>query len=106
MTDPLALFWVHTLSVRRFQSAASYGDTFAAATNVTGFYEDKTTYSGGQIIATGRFAFPIDVPYVPPQSEVVLPAVFGGRTVQVQFVEVGDAAGVTQLPAHQVIGVM
>ena len=105
MTDDLAEWWVHTLSVERWNGAAAYDDVFDAPVNVVGFYDDKTVYASGQVVAAGSFAFPKSVPYIPVQSRVTLPAEFGGRVVRVVSSAVGSGGG-QPTPDHQEITVL
>jgi hypothetical protein len=108
VSDPLgdAGWWVHTLQVERYTGdGEAGGKSYAQAVPVTGFYSDKTEFSGGQIVTSGRFAFPPDVPYIPAQSRVTLPALFGGRVTQVVTVSVGDGGG-QPTPDHQVVGLL
>lgn len=104
--DALADWWRHTVTVQRWTGPSEAGgDSLDAPVTVVGWYSDKTEYSGGQVIAAGRFAFPIDVDYIPVQSHVTLPAEFGGRKVRVVSVAVGDGGG-QPTPDHQLIGVL
>lgn len=107
MTDLLgaAGWWRHTLTVERWQGDSAYEDKFAAPEPVTGFYADGTKYSGGQIVSTGEFAFPLGVAYIPVQSKVTLPAQFGGRVCRVSKSAVGDGGG-QPTPDHQEIGLI
>jgi hypothetical protein len=106
MADDLAEWWRHTVSVRRWTGPGEAGgDSFAATEDVLGFYSDKTVYSNGEVVASGRFAFPSTVDYIPVQSLVTLPALFGGRTCRVVSTAVADGGG-QPTPDHQVIGVL
>jgi hypothetical protein len=105
VTDPLAIFYRHELAVERFLGDGAYGDQYAPSETITGCYSDGTTYSGGQIVSTGQFAFPLSYAYVPVQSRVTLPANFGGRVVTVKTSAVGDGGG-APTPDHHEIGVL
>lgn len=99
MTDPLADWYRHTLSVERWSGDDAYRDTFDAAVDVTGFYSDETQYSGGQIVASGRFAYPSTVAFIPLQSRITLPAAFAERSSHVIAVARRDGGGLP-LPEH------
>jgi hypothetical protein len=107
----LSTFWVHTATVERFLGDSTYGEEFDTPQDVTGFYSDRTEYSGGEIVAVGRFAFPIGTAFVPLQSRLTLPPEFGlgasggPRVHRVTLVEVGNGGGLA-LPDHQVCGVI
>lgn len=102
---------LHALVVERFNGTETYQDDFDAPETVTGFYSDRTVYSNGQVVAQGRFAFPIGVAQVPPQSRVTLPAEFGTnpdgspRTYRVVDAQIGNGGGLPT-PDHQTIGLM
>jgi hypothetical protein len=109
--DPLADWWRHTLDLWRFVKDAPYGRVYSpplaeGPANVTGYYRDETILNAaGQIEASGRFAFPRAVAYVPVKSRMRLPAAFGGRTVDVVKVQVGDGGG-QPTPDHQIVWVL
>lgn len=104
MSDPLADWWRHDLIVERWIGPGEAGgDQFDLPQTVTGFYADGTEYSGGEIVSTGKFAFPRSTAYVPVQSRVTLPTQFGGRVVRVVSTAVGDGGG-QPTPDHQQIG--
>lgn len=97
---------LHTLSVERWLGPGEAGgENFAAAESIEGLYADGTEYSGGQVFVTGRFVFALSYDYVPTQSRVALPALFGGRVARVVLVEVGDGSGLPT-PDHQEIGLL
>jgi hypothetical protein len=58
VSNPLATWWRHSVIIERFTGEGSYGNEYAAPETVVGYYSDKTEYSGGQVVAQGRFAFP------------------------------------------------
>jgi len=108
VSDDLSALWVHELPVeRRTASGGGYGDQYAAAETVSGFYDDTTQLMPGpdgvQVVVSGRFAFPSSVAYIPVGSRVTLPALFGGRVTEVIASAVGDAGG-QPVPAHQEVG--
>lgn len=79
------------------------------AETVTGFYSDKTQLVAGpdgqQVAASGAFAFPSSVAYIPVRSEITLPAKFGSRVVTVQASMVGDGGG-QPTPDHQEVATL
>lgn len=112
MTDPLADWWVHTLTVRRLTGSGAGGDVYDSAAPgnpVTGFYEDGaklvTGPDGKTVTSSGRFAFPIGEPYIPAGSLVTVPAEFGGRTAKVIASARGDGGG-QPTPDHQTIALL
>lgn len=112
MTDDLASFWVHTVTVRRRTGSSAGGDAYdvaAPGTPLTGFYRDGaklvTGPDGKQVTSSGQFAFPVGLPYVPVGSLVTVPAEFGGRTSKVIASAVGDGAGLPT-PDHQLIALL
>lgn len=109
MSDPLGDWWVHTVSVRRWLRNGQGGaPALDNAADVTGFYSDKERLvpgpDGEQIAASGAFAFPSDIAYIPVRSELTLPAKFGSRTVTVVASSVGDGGG-QPTPDHQQVAV-
>lgn len=108
VTDPLAIWWQHPVSVERWLGPGESGDErFADAETVTGQYADDEVYRDGQRIAGGMFAFPIaadgaPIAYVPVQSRLTLPALFGSREVRVVKSQVG-ISGNARTPDHQVV---
>lgn len=97
MTDVLADWWVHTVSVQRWTGTGPSGDVYAAATSVTGFLDDTTKLiraaDGSQVTSSATFFAPLGTAYVPTGSIVTLPAEFGSRTAVVLAVSVHDAGG-------------
>lgn len=104
MPDPLAIWWVHAVTVKRWLRTGQGGvEVFADPETVTGFYDDRTNFTAGlngeQITAAGTLAVPSSVAFIPLQSQITLPAAFGGRTVRVVATAVGDSGGLG-LPDH------
>lgn len=97
-TDPLASWWVHKVTVQRFASAGPEADTYdAAVTDVPCFVSDKRRLvraaNGEQVVSETTVLFPKDVPNIPPDSLVTLPAAFGERTSSVITFSRHDGGG-------------
>lgn len=110
MSDPLADWWRHTVSVRPFLRSGQGGTpVFGTPYDQIGFYGDKTQLVAGpdgqQVAASGMFAFPASAPYIKVRSELTLPAVFGSRVVTVQASMVGDGGG-QPTPDHQEVATL
>lgn len=106
MADLLAQWWRHTVSVEPFDYTDANGvDQFLAAYPQLGYYSDQTVSEAGQVVASGRFGYPIGAPNVTVRSRVTLPAEFGGRVVLVKKSAIGTGGG-QPTPDHQVIGVL
>lgn len=109
MSDPLASWWVHPVTIRRWLSESAYGPTFAAAETVRGFVQGGPKLvrdsTGAEVVSSVQVALPITVAFVPPQSEVDLPAQFGGRTARVLSTAVGDGGG-QPTPDHSVLNLV
>lgn len=97
MTDPLASWWVHPVVVERYASSGAYGPSYAAPQTIHGFVRDGTKLvvgpGGQQIASSAQIALPRGTQYVPVDSKVTLPAVFGGRTSTVVSCDVADGGG-------------
>lgn len=101
---------LHTVTVKRFVRSGQGGSVIlATAEDVQGFYVDEialvTGPDGKQIAASGAFAYPMGVDYIPVRSELTLPATFHGRTVTVVTSSVGDGSGLST-PDHQEVRCM
>ena len=85
--DPLALFWVHTVKVRRLVGDGAYGPVFADPVDEVGNVAARTQLvrdsSGDEVTSTATVVFPTSVTEIPPGSEITLPAEFGGRVAKV-----------------------
>jgi hypothetical protein len=102
----LAAFWVHQVTVEPFDyTDSSSVDQFGTAYQQSGYYSDQTVYEAGEVVASGRFAYPASAPNIPVRSRVTLPARFGSRVVLVKKSAVGDGGG-QPTPDHQVVGVL
>lgn len=97
MSDPLASWWVHPVVVKRFAGAGRYGSDYPSSETVLGFVRDGTKLvvgpGGQQVTSSAQIALPKGTAYVPVNSEVTLPAQFGGRTSTVVACSVGDGGG-------------
>ena len=103
--DPLAVFWRHLPLVRRYSGAGAAGPTYgqpvAERGNVAVKNQIVRDSSGDEIVSSASISFPSTVAYIPPGSEVTLPAQFGSCTSQVVAVSVSDAG--PPFPDTQVI---
>lgn len=103
MTDDLAHFWVHNVSVERYTGAKAYTDAYATAETVAGFVDDGQRIVGGpngdQVTSTATVFLPAGTADVPVESRVTLPAAFGGRVARVVAAARRDA-GALPLPEH------
>jgi hypothetical protein len=100
VTDPLAMWWVHQVTVRRLTGTGAYGDQFAAPVMYEGLVDDKIQTvrgpDGNETTSTSTLALPWSVADVPPGSKVTLPS---GREARVITFARGDAGGLP-VPKH------
>lgn len=103
MTDDLAGYWVHVVTVERYAGNGAFGPTYDAPATVTGFVDDGQRLvvgpDGEQVTSTARVFLPIATASVPLESKVTLPAAFAERTSTVISVARRDAGGL-DLPEH------
>lgn len=107
MPEPLADWWVHTVSVQRLNPiGGAGGDSLAEPVNVVGFYRDGTRLvidgNGKQVVSTAQFAFPLTVDPIPVGSLVTAPAGFGPWTGKVIVAQRGDGGGQPTPDHHEV----
>lgn len=97
MTDALADWWVHDVTVERLTGEGAYGPTYASAQTVTGFVDDERklvrSVGGEEIVATASVFLPAATTDIPLDSRVTLPALFGSRECTVIAVARHDAGG-------------
>lgn len=96
--DPLAQWWVHTVDVQRFTGAGPEGDTWDDVDEgLRCFISDKRRLvlaaTGEQVISETTVLFPKTTPDIPVDSQITLPALFGGRTATVLSVSRHDGGG-------------
>lgn len=104
--DLLADWWRHVVSVEPFDFPDANGvDQFLAAYPQIGYYSDQTVSEAGQVVASGRFGYPIDAPNIAVRSRLTLPAEFGSRVVLVKKSAIGSGGG-QPTPDHQVVDVL
>lgn len=106
----LTYWWQHTVSVERWLRTGQGGtEVFATPVDVDGLYVDKERFvagpNGEQILAAGSFYYPADVPFIPLQSRLTLPAVFASRVVRVVSESVRDT-GDLPFSEYQEVGVV
>jgi len=103
VTDDLAPFWIHTVTVERKTGVGAYGITYDTAATVTGFVDDGQKLvlnaEGEQVTSTASVFLPAGTADIPIQSRVTLPATFGGRVTEVVAVGRRDS-GALGLPDH------
>lgn len=103
MTDGLAAFWVHNVTIERYGGSGAYGPTFAAPAVVAGLVDDGQRLvvgpNGEQVTSTARVFLPIGTAAVPLESKVTLPTQFAERTTTVIAVARRDSGGLP-LPEH------
>jgi hypothetical protein len=105
VTDDLAEFWVHEVTVRRYTGSGAFGEAFAAAETLTGLVDDTaagkvvSTATGDELITTAMLFLPPETPLIPVESTVTLPAAFGARSARAVAVAFRDG-GPLDLPDH------
>lgn len=81
--DPLASWWVHTVSVERHSGNGPEGDTYTAPATEPCFVSDKRRLvlaaSGEQVVSETTVLFPKTTADIPVDSRITLPAPFGSR---------------------------
>lgn len=98
MVDYLAAWWVHDLTVRRFTGYDAYGKRqYATAQTIKGFVNDTRRMvrnaDGVEVVSETTVYLPAGTATIPVDSEVTLPATFGGRVTTVLAVSVHDGGG-------------
>jgi hypothetical protein len=97
MTDPLAGWYTHQVTVERFIGTGAFGDSYAAQDVVLMAVDDKRRLvraaDGSQVVSETSVAHPLGITAIPPRSKVTLPATFGGRRTIVIASSVGDGGG-------------
>lgn len=103
MTDLLADWWQHTITIARYTGSGVTGDTYDDPTTETCFIDDRrklvVTASGSDAMSTAAVFLPSTVDDVPLDSLVTLPSNFGGRVARVILVSRHDA-GALDTPNH------
>ena len=100
VTDPLAAWWVHTVTVQRHVGVGPEGDLYEPSDTVIGYVDDETRLvagaNGEQLTASSTLIAPLDTPPIPPRSLVTLPS---GRPARVLTWAAHTAPGL-DLPEH------
>jgi hypothetical protein len=103
VTDGLAAFWVHQVTVERYSESDAYGPGYATPATVAGLVDDGARLivgpNGEQVTSSARVFFPIGTAAIPLQSRVILPAAFAERASHVIAVARRDGGGLP-LPEH------
>lgn len=109
MTDPLADWWVHQVTVKRRAGSGAYGDVYDAPQTLTGMVDDSTRLvtnaQGEQVASSARVFLPAATADIPLDSQVTLPATFAGRTTRVIAASRHDA-GAQPTPNHLEIALL
>lgn len=94
--DILADWWVHEITVARWSGSGAI-ESFDDPVTVRGFVRDGaklvTGPNGKEITSSAQIALPAGTPYVPVNSKVTLPVIFGGRASTVIAAAVADGGG-------------
>lgn len=103
MSDDIAEFYVHTVTVETFQGVGAAGDVYAAPVTVPGFLEGKNVLvrdaAGQQVVAASTLYCSVaDGARFTPDSKVTT----GGRVSHVISQNVNDAPSLG-LPEHAAI---
>jgi len=103
VSDDLAPFWIHDVVIARRTGVGAYTIAYDTPQTVTGFVDDGqrlvVNADGEQVTSTATVFLPADTADVPVQSQVTLPATFGGRVSEVIRVGRRDS-GSLDLPDH------
>jgi hypothetical protein len=97
-TDPLASWWVHTVTVARFAGDGPEGDSWATPeAGVACFVSEKRALvrapNGEQVVAETTVYFPRSTADIPPGSLVTIGAPFTARTTTVIATSRHDGGG-------------
>lgn len=91
MTDPLAVFWVHTVTVEPVQPQGPEGETFTAAYPLVCFVSAKTrlvrTSASDMVVSETTITAPAATASIPVGSRITLPdgSPDGSRTTVLRF---------------------
>jgi len=104
--DPLADWWVHTITVEAYQGTNGYGaKIYAPAVPVVCFVDGRrrqvTDTNGDTVISESTFATGKGVPSIPLGSRVTLPSAFGGRVTTVLAASIGDTGGLLDVDHNE-----
>lgn len=98
MSDPLAQFWRHPVTVTRRTGTDAYGrPSYSPPTTERAWIDDTRRVvrgpDGDEVISETTVYLPIDTDPVPLHSTITLPPVFESRTTTVLAVSRHDGAG-------------
>jgi len=100
MSDDLADFWVHTVTVQTLTGSGGMGDTYAEPVDLLCFVDDKRklvrSSSGEQVISETTIYAPAGTLSLTEESLVTLPS---GRVATVITTAARDSGGL-DLPDH------
>ena len=103
MTDPLAAFWVHEVTVEHYAGPGPEGPTYAAAYNLPCFVDAKRrlvrSTTGEQVVSSVTVFAPPGAPLVPVGSRITLPGSHGGHQTRVITTSNADG-GWLRTPDH------
>lgn len=97
MTDPLAAWWAHEITVERFLGTSAYGDRWDTPETLLAAVDDRTKQvvnsDGVEVASQTTLAFPSLVGYIRPGSKATLPTTHGGRVARVISCRVANGGG-------------
>ena len=97
MTDPLAAFWVHEVTVEHHAGTGPEGDAFSTAYRLPCFIDAKRrlvrSATGEQTVAEVTVVAPPGAPLVPVGSRITLPGSHGGHQTRVITTSNADGGG-------------
>ena len=96
-------FFIHQVTVKRWQGVTGRGPSYAATTTPMGWVDDEQRLvrdaDGNEVVSSTSVFLPATEANVPPKSLVTLPAVFGGGERPVLASSRAES-GALDLPDH------
>ena len=103
VSDPLATWWVHSVTIEDFAGPGPEGHTFMPARTIACFVDSTRTLvrapTGEQVVSEVTIIAPADTPPPPPASRVTLPASHGAHVTTVIAAGIADGGGLST-PDH------
>lgn len=97
VSDPLAHWWRHEVTIEPLAGSGAYGDVYAAPFTWTCAIDDSRKLvrdaGGNEVVSETRIFGPIQTGHIPLGSRVTLPASHEARTTTVLVVSRHDSGG-------------